>query len=94
MTHKPPGDGVTIRPELDTPYRVFYVTAWGYAADHLFGGVAEDRLGALGGLSGRSALNESRHHRVFEGGELGEEVVKLKHKTDFLIPDPGAGSIF
>ena len=25
------------RPELDEDYRVFFVTAWGYAADHLFG---------------------------------------------------------
>lgn len=37
MTLKQNGNGVTIRPELGTPYRVFYVTAWGYAADHLFG---------------------------------------------------------
>lgn len=29
--------GATLRRELDEDYRVFYVTAWGYAADHLFG---------------------------------------------------------
>ena len=28
---------VQTRPELDEDYRVFFVTAWGYAADHLFG---------------------------------------------------------
>lgn len=28
---------VPIRDELQDDYRVFYVTAWGYAADHLFG---------------------------------------------------------
>ena len=38
-----PGDsqGATIRPELEAPYRVFYVTAWGYAADHLYGWFAK-----------------------------------------------------
>lgn len=29
--------GQTIRGELEDDYRVFYVTAWGYAADHYFG---------------------------------------------------------
>jgi hypothetical protein len=28
---------VRTRDELQDDYRVFYVTAWGYAADHLFG---------------------------------------------------------
>ena len=29
--------GATLRRELEDDYRVFYVTAWGYAADHYFG---------------------------------------------------------
>ena len=29
--------GASLRPELEDDYRVFYVTAWGYAADHYFG---------------------------------------------------------
>ncbi len=29
--------GATVRRELEDDYRVFYVTSWGYAADHSFG---------------------------------------------------------
>lgn len=31
------GDTVSLRRELEEPYSVFYVTSWGYAADHYFG---------------------------------------------------------
>ena len=52
---------------------------------HFFQGL----LSLLSGLFLRIPDNQGRHHSVFQGAKLRQEVVKLEDKTNFPAPEPG-----
>ena len=48
----------------------------------------EHRFCSLSRSSKRAAPNQQRHHRVFNCGELGQQVMKLKDESNLPVPKP------
>ena len=42
-----------------------------------------------GSLTRRHSLNQGRNHHILQGRKLGQQLVKLKHKADFLVAETG-----
>jgi hypothetical protein len=49
---------------------------------------SQHRLRSLYRCSARAAPDEQRHHRIFNCGELGQQVMKLENETNFPVPKP------
>jgi hypothetical protein len=48
----------------------------------------QHRCGSLDSRSVRASTDEQRHHRILNGGELGQQVMKLENETNFPVPKP------
>jgi hypothetical protein len=48
----------------------------------------EQRRGSRYSRSMRASPDEQRHHRILNGGKLGQQVMKLENETNFPVPKP------
>src|SRR5215831_10728229 len=49
---------------------------------------SKHRPGSRNSRSMRASPDEQRHHRILNGGELGQQVMKLENETNFPVPKP------
>src|SRR3972149_11059908 len=50
---------------------------------------SENRFRPRGRLLFRDSLDQTRHHRIFQRGEFGKQMMKLKDKSDLTISKKG-----